>query len=88
MRKLLLAMMALTAAGAASVATSAPAAAAYDYPYCIQGGGWGYPGECYYQTYAQCLASASGRRVYCGLNPRFAFGPAPPRRARVPYDYR
>lgn len=84
MRRLLITMMALAAAGIALLASPAPAAA-YDYPWCIQGGGWGYPGECAYQTYGQCLASASGRRVYCGINPRIAYGRAS--RGRAPYPY-
>jgi Protein of unknown function (DUF3551) len=72
MRNLMLASLALLAAGFATVTTSGPAAA-HDYPWCIQGGGYGIPGECSYQTYDQCRASASGRRVYCGINPRVAF---------------
>ena len=72
MRKTMFAMMTLAAAGVASVAGSAPAAA-YDYPYCLQGRGIGIPGECSYQTYAQCQASASGRGLYCNINPRVAF---------------
>jgi Protein of unknown function (DUF3551) len=74
MRNAMLALLAVTAAGAATLAGSGPAAAYYDYPYCIQGGGFGYPGECSYSSYAQCQASASGRLVYCGINPRFAYG--------------
>jgi hypothetical protein len=89
MRTVMLAMLALTAIGVGSIAGSAPAAA-YDYPYCIQGRGWGIPGDCSYQTYAQCLASASGRDVYCNINPRVAFGQRqPPRRhGRVYREYR
>ena len=68
MRKVMLAMLALMAVGVGSTSGSAPAAA-QDYPYCIQGGGWGIPGDCSYATYAQCMASASGRRVYCNINP-------------------
>jgi hypothetical protein len=64
---------ALLAAGAAMVAGPTPAAAV-DYPWCIQGGGWGIPGDCSYRSYAQCMASASGRFVYCNVNPRVAFG--------------
>jgi len=79
MRKVMLALLALTAAGAGIVAGSAPAAA-YDYPYCIQGRGVGIPGDCSYQTYAQCMATASGRAVYCNINPRVAFGPQQRRR--------
>ena len=54
------------------------AASAHDYPYCLQGRRWGYPGNCQFQTYEQCRATASGTIDDCGINPRFAF--APPRR--------
>jgi hypothetical protein len=73
MRNAMLVMTALLAAGAAMVAGPTPAAA-IDYPWCIQGGGWGVPGDCPYRSYAECMASASGRRVYCNINPRVAFG--------------
>ncbi len=73
MRNAILALMAVTAAGAATLAASGPAAAR-DYPYCLRGGGYGYTGDCSYTSYAQCLASASGRRAYCDVNPYFAFG--------------
>jgi hypothetical protein len=87
MRKVVLAMMALTAGCVATLATSAPAAA-YDYPWCLQGRNEGIPGDCAYQTYAQCEASASGRFAYCNINPRVAFGRLPPRRPRYPnYSY-
>jgi len=84
MRKALLAILALSAAAAASVAGSSPAAA-HDYPYCLQGRGVGIPGDCSYSSYDQCMASASGRAVYCNINPRVAFGP--PRRMRISRDY-
>ncbi|WP_074125907.1 MULTISPECIES: DUF3551 domain-containing protein [Bradyrhizobium] len=54
--------------------TNVTVANARDYPWCVQGRGVGYPGDCMYQTRAQCLASAAGRNVTCGLNPRAAFG--------------
>jgi len=73
MRKAALAMVALSAASAATIAGPSHAAA-FDYPYCIQGGGWGVPGDCSYRSYAECMAAASGRRVYCNVNPRVAFG--------------
>jgi len=73
MRNFILAVMAVTAAGAATLATPGPAAA-QDYPWCVQGKGVGYPGECMYSTLAQCQASASGRLATCGMNPRFAYG--------------
>jgi hypothetical protein len=71
MRKLTLALMALTAASAATLATTAPAAA--DYRWCVVGRDTGYPGDCSYATYNQCLASASGRNAYCNINPSVAF---------------
>jgi hypothetical protein len=73
MRNVMLAMAALLAAAAATIAGPTPAAA-IDYPWCIQGGGWGIPGDCSYRSYAECMATASGRRVYCNINPRVAFG--------------
>jgi len=41
--------------------------------YCLQGKIWGYPGNCLFSTYEQCMASASGTYAYCGLNPTYAF---------------
>ena len=73
MRKTMLAIITVLAAGTASVVGSAPAAA-YDYPYCLQGRGVGIPGDCSYRSYAQCMASASGRIAYCNVNPRVALG--------------
>ena len=81
MRNAMLAMMALLVAGTATIAGASPAAA-FDYPYCVQGRGVGIPGDCSYTSYAQCMASASGRGLYCKINPRVAFGQQ--RRAR-PY---
>ena len=89
MRKLILGLMALTAVGAATLTISAPVAA-HDYAYCLQGRDMGYPGDCSYSTYAQCMASASGRNAYCNVNPRVAFGrpypPAPRGRHARPFD--
>ena len=72
MRKTSLTFVALAAAAIAIVATGP--AAAHDYPWCAQGRGVGIPGDCSYQSYAQCMASASGRAAYCNVNPRVAFG--------------
>ena len=85
MRNAKLAMLVLLAAGSATMAGPTPAAA-YDYPYCVQGRGVGVPGDCSYQTYGQCMASASGRGVYCNVNPRAALNQQP-RRGRVYRDY-
>jgi hypothetical protein len=84
MRNTILAVMTVLAAGAAGIGGSTPAAA-YDYPYCVQGRGIGVPGDCSYQTYAQCMASASGRGLYCNVNPRAALNQQ--RRTRAPRYY-
>ena len=84
MRYATLTLLALAAAGAATFASPTPAAA-YDYPYCAQGRGVGIPGDCSYQTYNQCLASASGRGLSCNVNPRAALNHQP--RGRVYRDY-
>ena len=86
MRKTVLALKTVLATGTASMVGSAPAAA-YDYPYCLQGRGVGIPGDCSYPTYAACQMAASGRALSCNINPRVAFGPLPQRRARVYYQY-
>jgi hypothetical protein len=41
--------------------------------YCLQGRIWGYPGNCQFSSYAQCMATASGTDAYCGINPQYAF---------------
>ena len=41
--------------------------------YCLQGRIWGYPGNCQFATYEQCMATASGTDAYCGINPFYAF---------------
>ena len=40
--------------------------------YCLQGRQWGYPGNCQFSSYAQCMATASGTDAYCGINPQSA----------------
>jgi Protein of unknown function (DUF3551) len=72
MRKVTFAIFALAALGIGSFAGTAPASA-HDYPWCAQGKGYGYPGECAYQTLEQCRASVSGRLLTCGVNPMVAF---------------
>jgi hypothetical protein len=89
LRYAMLATLAL--ASAATIAGSQPADA-FDYPYCLQGRETGLPGDCAYTSYGQCMAAASGRNAYCGINPRVAFRrPPPPRhgyRSYQPYpDY-
>ena len=83
MRKFIAAIIIFAAAGIATLATSTPAAAAHDYPWCVQGWGVDIPGDCSYRTYAQCMASASGRNAWCAENPQAAA--AQGRRVRNPY---
>ena len=90
MRQIVLAVMAVAAAGVAGVATSAPAAAQAD-SWCVQGRDEGIPGDCSYSSYAQCMASASGRNAYCNVNPMVALGrpyyaPVPRGRHGRPFD--
>jgi hypothetical protein len=77
MRLLISSLATAAAVGLFNLAGVAPAAA-YDYPYCLQDSEFGIPGDCSYQTYAQCRASASGRYAGCAINPRAAY-------ARMPY---
>ena len=46
--------------------------------FCLQGRQWGYPGNCQFSSYPQCMATASGTGAYCGLNPYYAFAPRRP----------
>jgi len=71
MRHLLFA--AVCAVGALTGSTLSASAGGNDYPYCLQGRIWGYPGLCYFTSYQQCLASASGVDAYCGINPSSTF---------------
>jgi hypothetical protein len=66
------------AAFVAMVFTALPASAQpndpYDYPYCLQGKDYGLPGLFQFTSYQHCMATASGIIMYCGPNPRFAYG--------------
>jgi len=41
--------------------------------YCLQGRPWGYPGNCQFSSYRQCMATASGTYATCGINPAYAY---------------
>ena len=84
MRNLVTAVLALSGIAVVGLASSSPAMA-YDYPWCVQGRGVGVPGDCSYETIEQCKASASGRNLYCNINPRVAFRRAPAPRGYAPY---
>jgi hypothetical protein len=45
--------------------------------YCLQGRIWGYPGNCQFSSYEQCMVTASGTDAYCGPNPQYLFGRRP-----------
>ena len=66
---------------AAAALMSAKPAEARDYKYCLYENN-DTAGDCYYSTYAQCQASASGRVAYCNINPRYAFAREQPKRRR------
>jgi Protein of unknown function (DUF3551) len=63
-------MLAISVAGFAASVTPASAQDRY----CLQGRQWGYPGNCAFATYGQCMATASGTNAGCGINPRYAYG--------------
>ncbi|MGP9812514.1 DUF3551 domain-containing protein [Rhodopseudomonas sp. NSM] len=52
---------------------AAAPAEARDYAYCLTSPGYGYPGDCNYASYRQCMAAASGRLADCNVNPRVSF---------------
>ncbi len=54
----------------AAIGSLSPAVAAR---YCLQGTGWGYPGNCQFSSLRACQASASGTHAGCGINPRYAY---------------
>ena len=59
MRHAMLALFGLLSASAATMA-GAGSAAAFDYPYCIQGRDWGIPGDCSYPSYQACMVPPPG----------------------------
>jgi hypothetical protein len=61
------------ALGAATLLTSTPANAyGTHHAFCIQGNEFPGLSACTFDTYAQCLATASGRNLVCIANPYFA----------------
>jgi len=63
--------MAATLAGVlAGWAWSTLPAQARDYRYCLYEHN-DYGSDCSFDTYAQCMASASGRIAYCNINPMY-----------------
>jgi hypothetical protein len=70
MRNLILALL---AAGGLAMLNSAPAeAVGTRHPFCIQGDEFPGLSNCTFDSYGQCLATASGRFLYCMENPYYA----------------
>jgi len=83
MRKFFLAAVAVGTV--ASIGMTTAPVQARDYPFCIKGDGYeSAVGDCSFDTYEQCLATASGRRAYCDANPFYAY----PRQPNVAYPKR
>lgn len=61
-------------------------AQARDYRYCLYERN-DTAGDCYYSTYAQCAASASGRMAYCNINPMYVEPARPHRQRRKPHRH-
>ena len=71
----LLSLATLATASALSLAgpvTTAAAGSIQD-TYCVQGRQSGYPGNCEFSNYHQCMATASGAGEGCGINPMTAY---------------
>ncbi|AWM10944.1 DUF3551 domain-containing protein [Bradyrhizobium symbiodeficiens] len=68
----LAAVSALTIGGACSAAS---ARELVQDSYCLQGRQSGYPGNCEFSSYRQCMATASGTNEGCGINPMRAYAP-------------
>jgi hypothetical protein len=65
-------LMAALAGGVLAAIGLVPDASARDYPFCIKGDIYASSvGDCSFDTYQQCLATASGRRAYCDANPAY-----------------
>jgi hypothetical protein len=67
---ILAAVSVLTVAGTTSSAT---AREPIQDTYCLQGRSSGYPGNCAFSSYQQCMATASGTYETCGVNPMKSF---------------
>jgi len=69
MRRLVLAGLAIIAL--AFIGTMPAHAVGDRYPFCLQGNDAPGLSNCTFDTYAQCMATASGRRLTCIANPYF-----------------
>jgi hypothetical protein len=55
------------------LATTGPTMAG-DYQWCARVKGTGPIGDCSFATFGQCMATVSGQKGDCALNPRMAYG--------------
>ena len=79
------ALLALMAIGTVAMIDATPAEAR-DYPFCIKGAEYlSANGDCSFDTYAQCQATASGRLAYCDANPFYRSHEIPRQESRRPY---
>ena len=66
-------MRSLLALSALLLVTTTGPTMARDYPWCARTSVNGFNGDCSFTSYAQCMATVSGQRGECALNPRLAF---------------
>jgi hypothetical protein len=78
-RQVSLAILAIVSTLAVVDSVAPASAEAIQDQYCLQGRRWGYPGNCQFSSYNQCMATASGTADYCGINPMYAFARERPR---------
>ena len=72
-RQMIFAVLATVSVFTVAASVTPASAEAIQDRYCLQGRQWGYPGNCQFSTYRQCMATASGTDAYCGINPMQAF---------------
>ena len=72
----------LAASGLSALVTNPAVAFGTRYPFCLQSDEWPGLSNCTFTSYAQCQATASGRRLYCIENPYFDQGEREPRADR------
>jgi hypothetical protein len=64
-------LVCLTMIAGAYLAAPIQTASAHEYKYCLFEGRSGGASDCSFDTYSQCMASASGRVAECKINPMY-----------------
>jgi Protein of unknown function (DUF3551) len=81
-------MRSLFALSALLIVASTGPTMARDYPWCARTDSNGFNGDCSFTSYQQCMATVSGQRGECAVNPRLSFDQARPRnRGRANRDW-